>query len=121
MILHLLKTLHDPDGVKAGQLLVAVKLCAPRVVERWLIFQRESQYLFPRLVRHWNFGGQFFWQELGSEVSVILGAFPEGQNMFAYDGCCGRGGSPMRERLVQGFAHDVPSSPLDIDLNEIDL
>jgi hypothetical protein len=121
-ILHLLTKLHDPDGIRAGHLLDAIKLCAPRVVERWLIIRRECQTPFPLGEDSWNLGAKFKWQPV-PEISVILGAFPEGQNTLVYDGCCGGGGAPMRERLAQGFTHDEPNyfDKPDIAFNEIDL
>lgn len=62
-VLHLLTTLHDPDGIQAGPLLDAMKLCVPRVVEKWIAFQRETQNIdFSSVNDLWNLEELYQWQ-----------------------------------------------------------
>lgn len=73
--LRLMTTLHDPNGIKVGAFLDALKLYAPRLVEKWLQIKRNNQASFQPDDPNWRC--ELTWQFQGPEIAIVFGALPE--------------------------------------------
>lgn len=100
-VLHLMTTLHESSGVKAGPLMDAIRIFSPRVIERWLVVKRQRQDTYEP--GSWDWACEEAYQVSEPTVSVNSGALPEGQTSLIHNGACGIGGDVTRDFSSMGF------------------